>query len=291
MTTLLIDGNAFAYMIDINSTKNAKDFARLFLNKIRDYAKEFNLMSKCVIFFDDKKGGTWRDELYPDYQKNRKAQREKYTDRQRKESQLRSEYLNYIKKQIDNSKYSYLSYPNTETDDLVSLYCNYIQDENEETIILTTDKDLVQLVNEDKNIKVMLISKHELYRKDEDSKKALETKIMLGDTSDSIPSVCKGVGPKYYPDFKIFLKTMKNEDVNPQDQEKSKKVCEKFNIKYIKSFSNFNVEQLRLNKKLIDLRYVCELDKQNNYEKTNYIKDNIKTAKVSPYSLYNIKLD
>ena len=111
------------------------------------------------------------------------------------------------------------------------------------------------------------------------------------DASDSIPSVCSGVGPKYYPDFKIFLEKMKETETDPTDVDKAKKVCESLNIKYIRSFSNFSAEQLKINKVLVNLNSVVKKDVKDDNVRTEYLKQNISKAKLSPFSLYNIKLE
>lgn len=291
-TTLLVDGNAVAYTINIESCQDEKDFAKKFFSRLREYAKQFTTYVNMCLFFDNK-NGTWRDKIYSDYQKDRKAQKEKYTEQQKLETEKRSKYLKYIEQQIDKSKFTYLSYPHTETDDLVSLYCNNIQEEGETVVILTTDKDLFQLIREKgkKKVQVLFLIKRRLIKDEKEGKDILEKKIMLGDPSDSIPSVCSGVGPKYYPDFKIFLSKMKETNTDPTNKEEAKKICESSNIKYISSFSNFSVEQLRINKLLVDLKTVCENDTKDNFEKTNYLKENLKQAKFSPFALYNIKLD
>lgn len=290
--TYLVDGNAVAYTLKISEYESEKEYARAYFNRLRDYAKTYPTMGKMILFFDDKHG-TWRDEIFPDYQKNRRAQREKYTEEQRNEAIRRSQYIKYIQEKINESKFNYVHYQHTETDDLVALYCNSIQEDGETVIILTTDKDLFQLIRETgkKKVQVLFLIKRHMVKDEKEGKQILEKKIMLGDPSDSIPSVCHGVGPKYYDDFKIFLKNMKETNTDPTDIEKACAVSESLGIKYIKSFSNFSKEQLKLNKILVDLRSVYEKDKKDNYEKTNYLKEIIKTAKVSPYSFYNIKLD
>lgn len=111
------------------------------------------------------------------------------------------------------------------------------------------------------------------------------------DPSDSIPSVCSGVGPKYYPDFKVFLEKMKETEIDPTDIEKAKKVSESLGIKYIKSFSNFSAKQLRINKVLVNLNSVVKKDIKDDNVRTNYLKQNIDKAKLSPFSLYNVKLE
>lgn len=292
-TTLLVDGNAVAYTINIYNCIDSKDFAKQFFDRIKEYAKMVSTVPRCIICFDYKTGGTWRDELFPEYQKDRRASRQNMSEEQKNEAKLRSQYIKYIREQLDSSKFGYLSYPHTETDDMVALYCNNIQEDGETVIILTTDKDLFQLIKETgkRKVQVLFLNKRSIIKKESEGKDILERKIMLGDPSDSIPSVCSGVGPKYYPDFKIFLKKMKENNIDPRDKLKAKQVSESLGIKYINSFSNFDIEQLKLNKILVDLTTVCENDEKANYEKTNYIKENLNKIKISPFSLYSIKLN
>lgn len=288
--TLLIDGNSVAYTINISNCKNAKDFSRQYFARIREYAKQFTTLVKCIIFFDDKRGN-FREALYPNYQKGRKDARLKYTEVQKEESKKRSEYLKYLKELIDKSpRFNYLHYSCTETDDLLALYVNNIQKEDEIVTILTTDKDLFQLIRStgNKKVQVLFLIKRKLIKDESVGKQALDKKIWLGDNSDSIPGVCKNVGEKNYEDFRTFIEKMNETHTDPTDKEKAKRVSESLNIKYIPSFSNFNQEQLDLNRKLIDLNYVIKLDKNNGNEKTEYLKNNIDKAKISPYSLYNI---
>lgn len=292
-TTLLVDGNAVSYVVNVNSCKDEKEYAKQFIDFIRNYGRQYNSFCDIILFFDNK-NGTWRDEIYPDYQKTRKTIRDNYTPIQKSEMEKRSYYINYLKEQIDKTKtYSYVSYPHTETDDLVSLYCKNIQEQDETVIILTTDKDLYQLISENKNkkVSVMSIVNHELIKSEEEGKSVLEQKILLGDSSDNIPSVCKGVGKKYLSDFKVFLTKTKQNNVDTSNKEECKKLCDLLGIKYINSFSNFNIEQLRLNKQLIDLNTVCERDKNEGYPRTKYLKDNISKFKISPFALYKIKLN
>ena len=264
----------------------------MFFSRLREYAKQFPSLPKFVLFFDDKFGGNWREELYPDYQKGRREAKTKYTNEQIEENKKRAEYLKYLKEQIDNSKYMYLHYPHTETDDLLALYCNNLQEENETVIILTTDKDLFQLIKEkgNKKVQILFLIKRKLIKDEKLGKEALKNKIWLGDNSDSIPGVCKNVGKTTFPDFEIFINKMKENNIDPTDKEKAKKISEELKIKYIPSFSNFDKEQLDINTKLIDLSYVVEKDKKEDGIKTDYLKENIDKARFSPFALYNIQL-
>lgn len=290
--TLLIDGNALAHTIDVKSCNSGRDFARKMFNKIQNYAKLSTSLCKMILFFDDKVGGTWRDNLYFDYQKNRKAQKLKEDADKKDENIRRSQYIKYIKDMIDsNGKITYLSYPHTETDDLVALYCKEIQDDGEKIIILTVDKDLYQLISKDKKkpVEVFALREKKFIKDEDEGRQILEQKIMLGDPSDSIPSVCSGVGPKYYTDLKKLLTYMQENNLDISDTSQYKKIAESANLKYINSFSNFSVEQLYINKKLVDLNSVLDLENKN--ELVNYIKDNLKQARISPFALHNIKLN
>lgn len=291
--TCLADGNAVAYTINIANCSNEEDFCKKFLERLRDYSRSLHTMNKVVLFFDNKTGGTWRDSLYPSYQEGRKAAKENYTPEQVAEAQLRSKYMKYLKDKIDKgTKFCYLSYPHTETDDLISLYCNNIQEEGETVTILTTDKDLFQLIREKGNrkVQVLFLIKRKLIKEEERGKQALSDKIWLGDNSDSIPNVCKNVGKSNIDDLKAFvtmLKEHKDENYDITDTNKMKKVCESYGLRYIPSFSNFSQDQLRLNTKLIDLRYVVKLDNNEGNIKTDYLRENIKKAKISPFALYS----
>ena len=289
-TTLLVDGNAVAYTININNCVDEKEFFKTFLSRLREYAKQFPSMPRALLFFDDK-SENWREKLYPDYQKGRKEAKNKCTQQQLEENKKRSEYINYIKNCFSKSKYDYIHYPHTETDDLISLYCNNLQKDDEKVIILTTDKDLFQLIRdkENKKVYVLFLIKRKLIKDEKQGKEALQNKIWLGDNSDSIPGVCKNVGKVTFPDFIKFLRTMKENNVDPTDKIKAKEVCEKLNVKYMPTFSNFSKKQLELNRKLINLNYVVELDKEENNVKTNYLLNTVEKAKFSPYALLSIK--
>lgn len=290
--TLLIDGNAVAYtikVIDSQYVNDKKDFCRQFLGRLREYAKQFSsLNTKAILFFDDK-AGNWREELYPDYQKQRKATH--HAQDKLYEAELRKDYLNYLKQKFNNSqRYQYVSYPHTETDDLIALYCKCIQQEGETVTILTTDKDLYQLISEDlhKPVRVLSIVHRKLIKSEKEGQTALFNKIWLGDNSDSIPGICKNVGEKSIGDFKTFLEAMKEQNTNPTDKAEAKRVSESLGIRYVPSFSNYDKEQHELNKKLIDLNYVIELDHKNGDEKISYLQDICEKAKFSPGSIYSL---
>lgn len=290
-TTCLVDGNAVAHTILLKECKDEQTFVRKYFSRLRDYSNSFTSLPKFILFFDDKQGGTWRDNLYPSYQEGRKTQKAKFTQEQLDDDIRLSSYVRYLKSVIDNSnKFKYIEYPHTEADDLISLYCNNIQQDDETVTIFTTDKDLFQLINNSsvKRVQVFFLVKRQIIKDTKEGEEALITKLWLGDNSDSIPGVCKNVGEKSIEDLKTFIKFAKSESFDYKDVAISKEKCKTANIKYVPSFSNFSYEQYLLNKKLIDLQYVVELDKKDNNIKTQYIIDNLKYCKVSPFALYGL---
>lgn len=292
MNTILVDGNAVAYTIYLDKCSCKEDFAMQYFDRLRKFSRVAlptrGIFARIILFFDYKQGYTWRDELYPDYQNKRKNGN--ISEEKQQENLTRTEYLDYIRKIIRaTGDHDYISYPHTESDDMIALYTRYIQESDENVVIVTTDNDLYQLVRSktDKQgqVGIYLITKHKTFFDSKKGREILEHKIMLGDPSDSIPSVCRGVGAGYYPDFKIFLKSMKKEGIDPTDIEKSTKICEKLGIKYIKSFSNYSEKQFQLNRKLVDLNYVCLQDKRNDMVKTDFIREGLTRFRFSPFSI------
>ena len=135
---------------------------------------------------------------------------------------------------------SILSYPTLEADDCIALYTKWLlkQEGNEEVAIyiITSDKDYLQLLEPrvhiyDLSFKNILDKKSSLG----DSETELFCKIVMGDSSDNIPSVLKKCGPKTalkcYQDRTYFEERLKKENA---------------------------YDKLERNKKLIDFNYIPE---------------------------------
>lgn len=150
-----------------------------------------------------------------------------------------------------------------ECDDLIyilSKMCNKCR-------ILSEDRDYVQLVSP--TCEVRRPKSAELITQDNfsdmtgyaDTDEFLKAKIILGDTSDQIPSCAKGIGEKTVVNFiKLLNETQGN---YTKDEKELKKLCESKDIKYRKAFINFNKEEYIRNMQLIDLKLV-DLDVEQN---------------------------
>lgn len=149
-----------------------------------------------------------------------------------------------------------------ECDDLIYIctkLCN-------ESIILSEDRDYVQLVSptvtvrRPKSNEYINIDNFEEVTGYENPEQFLKAKIILGDTSDEIPSCAKGVGPST---VKNLIKLIDETNGNfTRDEKELKKLCESKDIKYRKAFTVFNREEYKRNMQLIDLKLV-ELDVQD----------------------------
>lgn len=143
-----------------------------------------------------------------------------------------------------------------EADDLIYI-CSKLSNECR---ILSEDRDYVQLVSptcsvrRPKSNELITISNFTEIMGYKDPEEFLKAKIILGDSSDQIPSCAKGVGPGTVLNL-INLINETNGNYT-RDEKELKKLCEDKEIKYRKAFINFNREEYIRNLQLIDLRLV-----------------------------------
>lgn len=165
-----------------------------------------------------------------------------------------------------------LLFKHTEGDDLMYWLAHHC----EKCKVITDDKDLLQLVTEDcivrQPMKDRLINIDSLkteYNVDS-TDEFIRIKAMLGDSSDNIPSACKGVGDKSVKEFFNLYNSLKtNNKVNIiNDEEQLKAYCKSNDIKYKKAYTNFNENRYLNNLELVDLRKIKneEFDEEGIYE-------------------------
>jgi len=195
---LMIDGNnllfrsyyATAYSGSfMNNSKNFPTNAIYGLvnmvNKIIDEEKP----SYCIVAFD--KGKTFRHEKYKDYKGGR------------------SETPNELKIQFPVAKevisamgLKWYEIDNYEADDIIGTFSKYCDHNDIKGTIISSDKDLLQLLNEDVDIKLLKQKDYIRYNEktffEEYQIKPIniiDLKAIQGDPSDNIPGV-KGIGEK-----------------------------------------------------------------------------------------------
>ena len=196
---ILVDGNNllfrsyFATAYSGNMMKNSKGFPTNglyglvnMLNKIiREEKPEFMLVA-----FD--KGKTFRHEKYLDY----KGGRNETPDDLKKQ-------FSVAKKLVPLMGIKCFEIDNYEADDIIGTYSKMaLIDPEFETTIVSSDKDLLQLINEETEVK--LLKQKDYIRMNEETFmdtygikpiRMIDLKGLMGDASDNIPGV-KGIGEK-----------------------------------------------------------------------------------------------
>ena len=193
---ILIDGNSLmfrSYFATSYGTimQNSKG---LYTNAIFGFCNMINkLISQeydyILVAFD--KGKTFRHDKYQTY-KGTRAETPDDLKIQFKLSRELCKALGIKAIEIDNY----------EADDIIGTFAKKCNEENLEGLIVSSDKDLLQLISS--NVKVKLLKTHDYIMMDEvefkntyglDPIKMIDLKALMGDSSDNIPGV-RGIGEK-----------------------------------------------------------------------------------------------
>lgn len=136
-------------------------------------ATKFNV-DGIVIAKDSKK--VWRKDIYPEYKGTSTSDEDFYYD----ETLFAANMIYTFFKEYTGAYC--LEVPKTEADDIIAVWC---QNTTEETVILSSDRDYVQLIND----KTRLYSPtQKVFRETEDSGYELFLKCIRGDKNDNIKS-------------------------------------------------------------------------------------------------------
>jgi len=151
------------------------------INSLRSYKQKFGSeYGEIIIACDDK--NYWRKQAYPYYKANRKKNREA--------SEINwtmvFETFNKIKNEVrENFPYRVIQVDSAEADDIIATLCNN-PDITEEVLILSGDKDFIQLHNE--NVKQYDPVRKKWINHDNPSRYLFEH-ILKGDAGDGVPNV------------------------------------------------------------------------------------------------------
>ncbi len=192
-TLYLIDGSAYIYRAYhairglTNSTglptNAAFGFTRILIKLIEDRSPEY------VVMFFDAKGPTFRHKIYKDYKANRPPMPEDL-----------SVQIPHIKKITQGFKIPVIEMQGFEADDLIGTFSLKAEGVGFSVVMVTGDKDFVQLVT-DKAIIWDPMKEKTIDMKTVRESFGVEPNQMIdvmglsGDTSDNIPGV-PGIGPK-----------------------------------------------------------------------------------------------
>lgn len=192
-TIYMIDGSAYIYRAyhAVRGLSNSKGlptnavfgFTRMILKLIEDRSPEY-----IGIFFDSK-GPTFRHKIYKEYKANRPPMPEDL-----------SVQIPYIKEVTKGFNLPVIEMPGFEADDLIGTCANMAEKNGFSVIMVTGDKDFMQLVTE-KSIIWDPMKDKTIDEKSIREVNGVEPSMMVdvmglsGDTADNIPGV-PGIGPK-----------------------------------------------------------------------------------------------
>ena len=203
MKTLLVDGdNLFKigfhgvreFFVDGNHIGGVFHF----LNTLRKQLDEHNY-DKVIVFWDGDGNSSQRREIYPKYKLNRRQDMNEF----KFESYLIQKQR--VKEYLEECFVRQLRVDNNESDDLIAHYCQVAKDEDK--IIFTADKDLLQLINSTTSIyspmiKVMykMGDKVSIMGNQIPHQNILTLKVIMGDKSDNIDGI-ERLGEKTFLKF------------------------------------------------------------------------------------------
>ena len=196
---ILVDGNNllfrsyYATAYNGNFMNNSKVFPTNalfgFVNMINKIVAEEKPVYMLVAF---DKGKTFRHEKYTEY----KGGRGETPDELKKQFPIAKELLTAM-------GIKYYEIDNYEADDIIGTFSHMCDnDPNYQGLIISSDKDLLQLISDEVEMKLLKSKDYIRYNKESfkeewgiDPIKVVDLKALMGDTSDNIPGV-KGIGEK-----------------------------------------------------------------------------------------------
>lgn len=198
--------------------------------------------TQVIVVFDGKGGSSRRRKLFPDYKKDRKMtmrmnRQFDFDTWEEKEENMKAQLIAFGQ-YLDLLPIKVMAVDNVEADDVIAyITLNYFKDD--EKVIMSSDKDFLQLVDE--KTKVWAPTKKKLYGIDEVIEEyqihpynITINRILDGDKSDNISGV-KGFGVKRLAKIFPFLKEEK-----------------RYELDEIKEYAEQNIEQYSLLQKLVD---------------------------------------
>ena len=261
MKTLLVDGDnlfkiGFHGVRELFVEGNHIGGVFHFLNTLRKQLVD-NEYDKVIVFWDGKQNSKIRRELYPNYKLNRKNDMT--------EEKLESYYTqkNRVKQYLEECFVRQVEVEQNESDDLIAFYCQIATDE--EKVIFSSDKDLLQLINESTSLYSPL--QRYTYKNGDKVKfgdyyiphqNILTVKILMGDKSDNIQGI-KRLGEKTF--VKIFPEVLETSLFVDDILTKTKQLLEEKNkLNVLKNIVNGQTkdgvlgdEHYVVNKKIMDL--------------------------------------
>ena len=226
----------------------SEDLVRhMVLNSLRGHNKKFRKEYGDMVIACDS-GNVWRRQAFPNYKAGRKETREKSEH----DWTMIFDILSKVKDEIKTFlPYKVIEVESVEADDIIAVLCRRT---NEKVLILSGDKDFIQLHND--RIKQYNPVLNKFVGQGENPSLYIREHILKGDRSDGIPNVLS--------DDNVFIEGRRQRPL-------SKKKIEAWCNEIVPTFNEEEQKNYDRNKQLIDLNYVPrELEDKINREFDNF---------------------
>lgn len=173
--------------------------------------------SRCILVFDGKGGSQRRRKLYPEYKENRRTMTRlnrtyDFKDKSEEEQSMRYQLVT-LAHMLKCLPVTVLAQSNVEADDVIAFIAQLVETRNGKSVIMSTDKDFLQVVNE--KISVFNPIKKRVYEPTSiveeygiHPNNFAVFRAIDGDPSDNIPGI-SGIGRKTLLDFLPHLSEAK----------------------------------------------------------------------------------
>ena len=211
----------------------SEDLVRhMVLNSLRGHNKKFRKQYGDMVIACDS-GNVWRKQAFPNYKAGRKESREKSEH----DWTMIFDILSKVKDEIKTFlPYKVIEVESVEADDIIAVLCRRT---NEKVLILSGDKDFIQLHND--RIKQYNPVLNKFVGQGENPSLYIREHILKGDRSDGIPNVLS--------DDNVFIEGRRQRPL-------SKKKIEAWCNEIVPTFNEEEQKNYDRNKTLIDLNCI-----------------------------------
>ena len=242
---ILIDGSGFIFRayhsLPPLTRKDGTPVGAVYgyVNMLSKLLEQMPATHIAVIFDAARK--TFRNEIYPEY----KAHRPPAPD------DLVPQFA-LVRQATEAMNLPAIELKNYEADDIIATYAKHAKERQIETIIISSDKDLMQLIGEHvymyDAMKNKYIKAEQVFEKfGVLPDKVIEVQALIGDSSDNVPGIA-GIGPKTAAELIGNYDTLENLLANAEEIKQPKR----------RQSLIEQADMARLSKELVTLKQDCE---------------------------------
>ena len=245
----------------------------MILNTIRSFRQKFaGDYGELVICCDSRK--YWRKEIFPYYKANRKKDREAsgvdWQTMFNTLSTVREELVEYF-------PYKTIMVDGAEADDIIGTLIHERHDEFEKILILSSDKDFMQLQVHN-NVK-QYSPVHKKFIRTADPKLFLKEHIIKGDRGDGIPNIMSNDS--------VFVSSGRQKPLRKNIMEKILEANMK--TPQLSDLNENIIRNWQRNQKLVDLNYIPSEIKDQILETYDQSKNNPRSGLLNYFVKYKLK--